>query len=37
MADLATPALSMAAIICSVVTGRVRDQSDWCPPSGASG
>ena len=28
MAALATPALSIAAIICAVVTGRVRDQSD---------
>src|SRR3954466_6003649 len=33
----ATPALSIAAILCPVVTGRVRDQSDRAAPSGASG
>ena len=37
MADLPTPASSMASSICSVLTGRVRDHSDWWPPSGASG
>ena len=32
-----TPDVSIAATSCSTVTGRVRDQSDWWPPSGAKG